>query len=207
MNKKIIIIGGGGHAKSINDIIHRNNLAKKIVGYVDKKKTNLNLNYLGNDSFLQNIKKTSNYVLVNGIGINSELREKLFDNLKKKFNFLTLIDNTAIISPFAKIKQGAVIFPLSYVGPSTLIDFNVVIHTKVSIEHDVKIEKNSYVGPGTTICGNCHIKNNTLIGGNSFIKQNIIIGKKNIVGAGSIVLKNFTKQNKKIYGNPAKERK
>lgn len=207
MKKKIIIIGGGGHAESLVDILFRNNFFEKIVGYVDINKTKLKLNYLGNDNYFNKIKNNKNYVLVNGIGIDINLREKVFLALKKKFSFLTLKDKSSVISPFAKIEEGASIFPNCHIGPNTIIKENVVIHTNVSIEHDVTIEKNSYVGPGSTICGNCHIKKNNLIGGNSFIKQNIIIGEKNSIGAGSIILKNFNKKGKKIFGNPAKEKK
>ena len=204
LKKKIIIIGGNGHAKSIIDILSRNGDFDKIYGYVDKKKTNIKLNYLGNDKNILNIKKKEKYLLIIAIGINTNLRAKIYDKYKKYFKFLTLIDKTAVVSSFAKIKEGSVIFPLSYVGPYAQINENVVIHTKASVEHDVKIEKNSYIGPGSIICGNCIIKKNTLVGGGSFLKEGIKIEQNNIIGAGSIVLKNFLKKNRILFGNPAK---
>ena len=41
MNKKLIIIGGGGHARSIYGLLKNNNLEKKILGYTDIQKSNL----------------------------------------------------------------------------------------------------------------------------------------------------------------------
>ena len=80
--KKIIIIGGNGHAKSIIDILSRNGDFDKIYGYVDKKKTNIKLNYLGNDKNILNIKKKEKYLLIIAIGINTNLRAKIYDKYK-----------------------------------------------------------------------------------------------------------------------------
>jgi len=204
LKKKIIIVGGGSHAYSILDILIRNSLKKYIFGYIDNKETFLPLKYIGNDGVLKNLKK-KNYILINGIGINIQLREKVYSKFEKEFNFMTLIDKSAIVSKLALVKNGSVIFPLSYVGPGVIIGENSVIHSKVSIEHNSLIEKNIYIGPGSTICGTVIIKKNTFIGGGSFLKQGIIIGNNNLIGAGSVILKNFLQNNCKIYGNPAKK--
>jgi UDP-perosamine 4-acetyltransferase len=205
LKKKIIIIGGNDHAKSILDILSRNDLLNKIYGYADIKKTSIKLNYLGNDKEILNLKKKEEFFLVMGIGINMAKREKIYNKFKNYFKFLTIIDKTAVISPFAKIKNGSVIFPMSYVGPYVNLDENIVIHTGSFVHHDVKIKKNCYIGPGSIICGNSIIKKNTFVGGGSFLREGIKIGENNIIGAGSLVLKNFLKKNKKLFGNPARE--
>tara|TARA_B100000959_G_C14895677_1_gene588661 strand:+ start:468 stop:1088 length:621 start_codon:yes stop_codon:yes gene_type:complete len=206
LKKNIIIIGGGDHSKSILDIISRSKDSLNIIGYTDKKKTNLNLKYLGKDEVLSKYNK-KNVNIINGIGLNIKLREKIFTKLNKKFIFYNVIDRSAIVSKTAKIEDGVVIFPLVHVGPNVKISKNVVIHTKASIEHDSVIEKNSYLGPNCTICGNVKVGRNVLIGGSSFLKENISIKDKIKISAGSILLTSFYKKSALIYGNPAKEQK
>ena len=71
LNKKIILIGGSGHALSVMNLLLRKNLKKYIIGYVDNKKTNLPLKYLGNDkNFLRKAKPKKEIFLVNCIGSN-----------------------------------------------------------------------------------------------------------------------------------------
>ena len=38
MKKKIILIGGGGHATSMLNLIYRNYKKSEVIGYTDKKK-------------------------------------------------------------------------------------------------------------------------------------------------------------------------
>ena len=49
MREKIIIIGGGGHARSILALLRKNKLSKHILGYTDIKKSDLPIKYLGED--------------------------------------------------------------------------------------------------------------------------------------------------------------
>ena len=74
-NKKIILIGGSGHAKSILNLLDRKKLKNNIIGYVDNKKTNIDLDYVGKDKNLFKLYKPSKkIILVNCIGSNIKIR-------------------------------------------------------------------------------------------------------------------------------------
>ena len=51
--------------------------------------------------------------------------------------------------------------------------------------------------------GNVNVGRNTLVGANSVIKEGVEIGSNVIIGAGSVVL-NDVKDDKLVYGSPAK---
>jgi sugar O-acyltransferase (sialic acid O-acetyltransferase NeuD family) len=203
MKEKIIIIGGGGHARSILAILKNNRLSNNLLGYTDQNKSNLPLKYLGGDEEVLSRYKNKKIKLVLGVGINLKLREKI---LKKfhKYKFLSLIDKDSIISTNCKIAEGSVIFPGAVIGPNVKIGPFSVIHNSVVIEHDVSISENSYIGPGAVVCGNVKIEKNVLLGANSTMIQDTSIERNCILGAGSVLIKSYKIKNKSLIGSPAK---
>jgi len=206
MKEKIIIIGGGGHARSILALMKNNRLLSNLLGYTDQIKGNLPIKYLGKDDEILNRYNKKKIKLVLGIGINIKLREKI---LKKfdDYKFLILIDKNSIISSDCNIAQGSVIFPGATIGPNVKIGKFSVIHNSVVIEHDVSISENSYIGPGAVVCGNAKIGKNVLLGANSTMIQDTFIEKNCKLGAGSVLIKSFKQQNKSLIGAPAKIKK
>jgi len=111
--KDIILIGGGGHCKSVIDVIEQEGKFQ-IVGIVDKSEL-LGTNVLGyqiisNDSDLGDLSKKYKYALVTVGQIKSpSLRIKLFD-LAKTAGFIlpSIISPNAYVSQHASIGNGYV---------------------------------------------------------------------------------------------------
>lgn len=204
--KKLIIIGGGGHARSIYGLLKENKLTKGLLGYSDFKKSNLPLKYLGNDQKILDLYKKNKVELILGIGINLSLRTKVINKFKN-YNFLTLIDKKAIISDKSKVKKGCIIFPNASISSNVKINDFSVIHNSAVIEHDVDIGKNSYIGPAAVICGNAMIGKNVLIGANSTMIQDTFVADNCKLGAGSVLIKSCRLKNKILIGSPAKIKK
>ncbi len=92
MAEKVFLVGGGAHAFSILDMLHQERAGYDIAGYMDEKETTLSLNYFGTDKeFLQSKRyDQSNTLLVMCIGIDIELRAKLFRFFKTEgYRFLS----------------------------------------------------------------------------------------------------------------------
>ena len=157
MKEKIIIIGGGGHARSILALLRKNKLSKYILGYTDLKKKNLPIKYLGEDKKIFQLNKKNQTKLVLGVGINLRLRKKILNKFKK-FQFLSLIDKNSILLENCDVGNGSIIFPNVSIGPNVNIGKFCVIHNSVVIEHNVNIGDNSYIGPGSVVCGNARIE-------------------------------------------------
>ena len=206
MIKKMIIIGGGGHARSILALMEKNKIKSNLLGYTDLNKGKLPIKYLGKDDEILNRYNEKKINLVLGIGIDIKLREKIvkkFDN----YNFFTIIDKDSIISDNCNIGQGSVIFPNATIGPNVKIGQFGVIHNSVVIEHDVNIDNNSYIGPGAVVCGNVNVGKNVLLGANSTMIQDTFIKKNCKLGAGSVLIRSCKQQNKSLIGSPAKVKK
>ena len=78
IKKKIILIGCGGHAKVCADLILNNN-KYQMAGFVCTKKKNSNLQIIGTDKELKEIRKKYKYALI-GVGQikDSTIRRKIF---------------------------------------------------------------------------------------------------------------------------------
>lgn len=201
MNKKVFIIGAGGHAK----VVLENLLSQdyKVEGFLDQNKQLWNTEImghkvLGSDDLINNY-DPNEILLVNGIGsactrenTGLKVRTKIFNIFASKgYKFLNAIHSSAVISKFCNIGQSTQIMAGSIIQPSVKIGENVIINTKSSIDHDCDIGDNSHIAPGSTICGSVKIGKGSFIGSGAIIIQGIDIGDNVIVAAGATVRKNI----------------
>ena len=190
MNPKIILIGGGGHCKSVIDVIEEENKFT-IAGIIDKKELIgskvFDYEVIACDDDLEELHKTYKYAIVTLGQIKSnDLRVKLFNTLKKiGYKFPIIISPLSYVSKYAKIKDGTIIMHQALVNANAKIGENCIINTKALIEHDVIIEDNCHISTGAIINGGVIVKENTFIGSNATSKEYIEIN--NFVKAGSLV--------------------
>lgn len=206
----IILLGGGGHCKSVIDTI--NNLGRyNIIGILDfseKVGTDINgVKIVGTDSdlvdyFKKGVKNA--HITLGSIG-NPNHRIRLYKYAKDiGLKFPPLIDKTAIIGSKVDIGEGIFIGKGCIINIDTKIGSNSIINTGVIIDHDCLLGSFCHIAPGTTLSGGVSIGDNTHIGTNSSVIQDIRIGNNTIIGAGSVVIKSIS-SNIKAYGNPCKE--
>lgn len=208
--EKIILIGGGGHCKSVIDTI-RSSIKYEIIGIVDlKEKVGTfigDIKIIGTDEDLEVFYKKgirNAFITVGSIG-NPALRIKLYNMARKiGFKFPIIIDKTAIVSKNTIIEEGTFIGKGAIVNTNSKIGKNSIINSGSIIEHDCIIGDFVHIAPGSVLSGGVIIGENTHIGTNSTIIQNIKIGQNTIIGAGSVVVKDV-KSNVKCYGNPCRE--
>lgn len=207
--EELILIGGGGHCKSVIDSLRKDDRFR-IIGILDKKEkvgTSINgVPIVGEDEtlpyYFQNGVRHA-FITLGSIG-NIKGREKLYHMVKSiGFQLPVIIDPSAIISESAKIGEG------TYVGKGAILNIDVkvgkncIINTGAIIDHDCQIGDFCHIAPGTTLSGNVTIGYGSHIGTNSTVIQGIEIGSGTLIGAGSVVIKNIG-SNQKAYGNPCR---
>lgn len=197
MKDKIIVIGSGGHARIIIDIIEE--VGKyEIDGIVtnDIFPNNMFDGYeiLGNDEILDDLYKKGYYELAMGIGgfRDNKLRSAIFNKCKKiGFEFVTLIHPAAVISRTAKLGEGCVLFAGVIINPNTIINDNVVLATSATVDHDTVIKSHVLVSAGVTVGANDVIEEGVLLALGSKVISGVRIGKNILVGAGAVVVKDL----------------
>jgi sugar O-acyltransferase (sialic acid O-acetyltransferase NeuD family) len=201
MNKHSIIIGAGGHCRSILSILKKLYPNIKIYIQAFKKEKDEKIFNIKLQIFKKKIIKNCDYYL--GIGDQKD-RKKLYNFFSKKIKLKNLISGSSSIGIDLKIGYGNFIGELCYLGPFSKIGNNNIINTKCSIDHEVKIGNNCNIAPGVNIAGKVTIGNNVVIGIGANIINNIKICDNTIVGASSFVNKSIVKSGV-YYGTPAKK--
>lgn len=193
---KIILIGGGGHCKSVIDVIEQE--AKyKIAGIIDTKELLgsevLGYKVIGCDDDLANLRAEFAYAIVTIGHIKSNvLRVKLFHLLKQlDFHMPTIISPLAYVSKHAFVDEGSIIMHHALVNAAAKVGKNCIINTKALIEHDAIIEEHCHISTGAIVNGGTVVKPNTFFGSNAMARENIEIGSNVTIGGGMIVMKNI----------------
>jgi len=206
MKKPLILLGLGGHAKVLMDILELNDL--EIKGYTapNEQSNPYDIPYLGDDSVVNQFDR-GKVELVNTMGSVSDmsLRKKLYFDFKEKgYFFATLVHPKAYVSARATIDEGVQVLAGAVVQPFATIGENSIINTNAVVEHDSLVSRNCHIASGVTISGNVNVGPCTHIGTGASIIQGLQIEENVVVGAGAVVIKNVRK-NKTVIGVPAKE--
>tara|TARA_R110000851_G_scaffold254395_2_gene406882 strand:- start:4654 stop:5214 length:561 start_codon:yes stop_codon:yes gene_type:complete len=183
--ESVILIGSGGHSKTVSSAIESQN---KTISKVYKNDSQYNPNLL----------KYSKVIISIG---NNNVREKMSTLLKHEPAII--IDAQSNIDTNTNIGGGTVVLKGATIQRDTSIGSHCIINTNSSIDHDCNIGNFTHIAPGSTLCGGVIIGNNTFIGAGSVIIPGIVIGNNVIIGAGSVVIRDIP-DNKKAYGNPCK---
>jgi len=191
--KEIILIGGGGHCKSVIDVIEHDG-SFKIIGIVDKSNL-IGTNVLGHeiiasDDDLSKLAKKHKYAIVSIGQIESPiLRIQLYDTaIKAGFILPSIISPNAYVSKYAKLGSGTIIMNHAVVNANASIGDNCIVNTKALIEHDCSISNHCHISTNATINGGATIESGCFIGSNSTTKELAKITKNSFIKAGSLVV-------------------
>lgn len=206
MNKRVIIIGNGGHASVLTEILLQQQV--DIIGFTapTKQKNEFQLVYLGDDEAIKNY-SSDDVALVMGLGMirPKSWREKIYCEFKEQgYSFLTVVHPSAVVSPSVYLGEGVQVMAGAIIQTNTKIADNTIVNTGAIVDHDGQIGSHVHIAPGTKISGNVSIGRSTHIGTGVTIIHGIDIGTHTLIGAGSVVVKNIGSE-AKAFGVPAKE--
>ncbi len=185
MREKIIVIGGGGHAKVIISILKK--IEKfELLGFTDKerKKEILSIPYLGTDDVLKDYysKEVKNAVIGLGQIKSSVVRRKIVNFVKNiGYRFPTIISPNSIVNENVVIGEGTVIMDGVVINSGSIIGDFSIINTNSSIDHDCKIGSFSHIAPGVTLSGEVEIGDNVLIGTGANVIQGIFVCNNSLI--------------------------
>lgn len=206
MKRPLILIGGGGHCKSVIEVAESTGYEiKGILDIPDEvgKEVLPGHKVIGTDDEIPQYVEECDFIITVGFIKNPALRIKLYNKVKAAGGRLaTIIASTAYVSKYAELGEGTVIMHHAFVNAGAKIGDNCIINTFVNIEHDAEVGNQCHISTGTMVNGECKIGENCFIGSQSVCANCIEITSDIIVGAGSVVRKSI--RVKGIYaGNPA----
>ena len=195
--KIIVLVGGGGHCRSVLDTLNRTNEYKKIlitdpnipVGTIID-----GAEVVGDDSVLPNLLEQGikyAFITTGSIGEkdNIELRRKLYDKVNDiGFIIPKIIDQSAVVSCSANILDGVFVGKNAVINVGSQIGKMTIINTGAIIEHECIIGDYSHVSVGAVLAGQVVIEKGVFVGANSTIIQCKRVGEYSVIGANSVVL-------------------
>ena len=203
--KNIILLGGGGHCKSVIDVAE--SAGYSILGILDMPedvgKQVLDYKVIGTDDDIPLYVDKAEFVITVGFIKNPAARIKLYNKVKEAGGKLaTIIASTAHVSKYSTLGEGTVVMHQAFVNAGAHIGINCIINTFCNIEHDAIIGDQCHISTGTMVNGDCKVGDRCFIGSQCVLANGIEIGDDVIVGAASFVRQTIMK--KGIYfGNPA----
>ncbi len=207
--KDVVIIGAGGHAREILDVIDAVNTEAPIVnmiGYiVDPQygRTGTVVNdrpILGGFDWLENHLNTS---VICGVGA-PNLRKYLVERVQVIGNkFFTIIHPSAKLTKWIQLGEGVVITAGSILTNNIYIGNHVHINIDCTVSHDTIINEFTTLSPGVHICGSVHIQNGCFIGAGVTVIDKISVGAWSIIGAGASIVSDVP-ANSTVVGVPGK---
>lgn len=203
MNKPVIVLGAGGHASVLVDMLRQ--LEVDILGIVSKEKPSENGIFSGipwykNDEDVLIFDK-STVLLVNGIGSmpGNEIRYKVHSKFKQLgYGFYSVISPKAIVSSFITLAEGIQIMPGCIVNTNVSVGEATILNSGAIIEHDCKIGNHNHIAPGAVLSGSVITEDFVHIGTGAQVIQGMRIGERTLVGAGATVTRNLD-SNKTLY--------
>jgi len=194
---EIIIIGAGGHARVLIDVLRRLGLQPAAAVDVNSALHGSQLDevpVIGGDEAVF-VRATSDVVLVNGqgnvpnIGSSGLARRRAvyMKFVERGYAFLTVVSPDAFVSPRAQIGIGAQILTQTIVHPGSSVGANTIVNTAALLDHDCIVGAHSHIAPGTVLCGRVHVGEECHIGAAAVVVPGIRIGDRAVAGAGAVV--------------------
>lgn len=182
----IILVGYGGHAKSVSDCIERQN-EYRIIGYTDKEAHESKYAYLGKDDVLCDYFKKgvrSAAICLGYLGKDTN-RERIYEFLKNIGYSLPIIrDPSSVVAETVEIGEGTFIGKGAVVNAEAKIGKMAIINTMSLVEHECVVGNFAHVAVAAVLCGQVRVGEAAFIGANSTIIQGRTILPHQIVPAG-----------------------
>ena len=197
--EKILILGVGGHAKSVADAIRKES-KYEIAGYVVNDTLEADDRYpvIGNDDDLLRLYEEGILYAAVGIGFlgKGTLRNRLYQKLKEiGYELPVICDPSAIIADGVEIEEGTFVGKGVILNTDAKIGKMCIINTGAIVEHDCMVGDFTHIAVGTVLCGNVSVGEQVLVGANATVIQGREIAAGCIVGAGEVIKKNVMNGN------------
>lgn len=204
MSKPLILIGGGGHCKSVIDVAEE--AGYTILGILDRSipigSTVLGYEVLGNDDLVKPFLNKAEFLVTVGQIKSPEIRIRLNKMVKDAGGKLaTIISPTAHVSKHATIGDGTMVMHQAVVNAGACIGEGCIINTFSCIEHDVIIGDYCHISTGAMVNGEVEIGKGVFIGSQAVVNQCVRICDLAVIASGTVVNKDVN--NLGVYaGNP-----
>ena len=193
---RVMILGAGGHAQVVADILLRAHEAGancQPVGCLDDNSV-LTASAIMGLPVLGTIVQLGEFdhdAVIVAIGDNC-IRARVFGSVRARGErIIHAIHPTAVLAPDVRLGKGVMICAGVIVNPGTTIGDSVILNTGCTVDHHNQIDSHAHVAPGAHLGGNVHVGEGALVGIGTAVIPGCTIGDWAVVGAGSVVTRDI----------------
>lgn len=182
-----VVIGGGGHALSVVDVLRRNGLS--VAAIVDPYSSETHKFGLPVSHGVEEFVGQDQFAYVIGLGDNWK-RLKVLESVMDLVGVARvppIVSQGARVSTSADLAPGVVAMDGSHIGPNCSLGRGALVNTHAVVEHGTSLLDGSSVAPATTTGGNCHIGLRSALGIGATLRHGVRVGDDTIVGSASYV--------------------
>lgn len=202
-DKKLLVIGAGGHAKVVIDVARAagwNPVAA--LDPIGPGHHCAEVPVVGDDDTAEQLYGEGLRLAIVAIGAN-RLRARLGDRLQALgFQCPAIVHPSAIISPYACVGDGSVVMPGAIINSGAQVGSFAIINTGAIVEHDCRVGNGAHIAPRAVMGGNVDIGDLVLFGIGSVARPETMIEQGAMVGAGSVVVSRI-EAGQTVVGAPA----
>jgi sugar O-acyltransferase (sialic acid O-acetyltransferase NeuD family) len=194
---RVAILGAGGHAAVVADILFRMRDAGveiEPVACIDEHPAPVSRDILSvrvMPGGLRALTAIGHDAVIVAIGDNAA-RRRLSEHLRHNGVHLAIARHpSSMIAPDVEIGPGTVVCAGAVVNPSTRIGCAAILNTHASIDHHNAIGDYVHVAPGVNLGGGVSVGDDTLVGIGSVVLPGRRIGRRAVVGAGALVTRDL----------------
>lgn len=178
--KDVIIIGAGGHARVIADIVTA--AGDRVLGHLDD-----------NAPALGKVKDYVNYPNAHFIiGIGSAAVRQRIARQMAGVQWYTAIHPTAVIGSGVTIREGTAVMAHAVMNAGASIGAHCIVNTGAIVEHDNQIGDFAHISVGAKLAGTVTVGESSWIGIGAVVSNNLSICGGCMIGAGAVVVKSIT---------------
>jgi sugar O-acyltransferase (sialic acid O-acetyltransferase NeuD family) len=208
--QQIVILGAGGHAREVLDVIDAINADKpsfEMLGFIVEpgyQQVGEMINdtpVLGHFDWLE--ENQDQIKVVCGVGFSAPRYRIVQKAEQAGVEFVNLIHPTALLTRWVTLGSGVLITAGCILTNQITIGNHVHLNRQANLSHDNLLEDFVTVSPGVNVSGNVTLKQGSFIGTGASIIEGKTVGAWSRVGAGAAVIEDLP-DNVTAVGVPAK---
>jgi acetyltransferase EpsM len=206
--RRIILIGGGEHARAIAEAVRSNVDRFELVGFVDSNECSeitqaLGIRRLGDDLALSAYPEALAILGFGTIG-RPRPRAETVDRLSSSLGgWATVVHAHAWVSPTATVGEGTIVMAGAVVQTGARIGSHCIINSGAVIEHDVVLSDHVQIAPGAVLGGGVSAGWGAFVGLGASVRDHVSLGDESIVGMGAVVIGDVSR-GATVLGVPAR---
>ena len=207
MSDPFVILGAGGHARVVLDVLHR--LGRPVLGVlVPDQPVGTDWHgvpVLGADAWLEQPQAQACQFAV-GVGMvpgRRSRRQALIERLKAlQLRTPALVHPAAVVSAAAEVAAAVQVMAGAVVQPGVRLGVGALLNTGARVDHDCVVGEGAHLAPGAVLCGDVQIGAWAFVGAGAVVLPGVTVGEGAVVAAGAVVRLDVPPRCRYIPGRP-----